>query len=60
MLALAAGHWDAALRFNALTPVALVMAATLFRPGPLRARVWRAGLALFAAYGICRVFYPGV
>jgi hypothetical protein len=60
MLALAFGHWREALRLNALFPVALAMVAVLAWPGPARNRVWQGGMALFAAYGVCRVFFPGM
>ena len=60
LFALAAGHWRNALHLNALTPVAVAMLLTLAVRGPVRTRVWQAGLALFAAYGVCRVFFPAV
>jgi hypothetical protein len=60
MVAMAAGHWADALRFNALTPVALLMVVVLFRAGAVRQRVWQGGLALFAVYGVCRVFFPEI
>jgi len=55
MLALAHGDCRAALRFNALTPVALAMIATFFWNHPWRTRVWTAGLAAFAIYGVWRI-----
>jgi hypothetical protein len=57
MFALAGGRWSDALHLNALTPLALAMMLVLFWRNPLRARVWQAGLALFAVYGVCRVFF---
>ena len=55
MLALAHGDWRAALRLNALTPVALAMLATLFWNHRWRARLWTAGIWAFGGYGIWRV-----
>lgn len=60
MVAIAAGHWADALRLNALTPLALLMVAVLFHAGAVRQRVWQGGVVLFAAYGVCRVFFPGL
>ncbi len=54
MLALAQGHWQAALRYNALTPMALAMLATFGWNHPWRGRIWTAGIAAFAVYGVCR------
>ena len=55
MLALARGDWRAAIRFNALSPLAALMLATLFWNRPWRGRLWSAGIAAFAAYGGWRV-----
>ena len=52
---LAKGHWGAALGFNALSPLAFAMLFSLFWNGPVRARLWTAGLAAFAVYGVWRV-----
>lgn len=60
MLALLAGRWSDALRLNALTPLAVAMILALVWRGPLRTRLWQAGLALFALYGVCRVFFPAI
>jgi hypothetical protein len=60
LFALAGGEWGDALRLNALTPVALLMLATLFWQSPVRGRLWEGGLALFAFYGVCRAFFPWV
>ena len=57
---LAKGHWRAALHFNLLSPLAFAMVFALLWAGPTRARLWTAGLAAFAAYGVCRVFLPSV
>jgi len=57
---LAKGHWRAALHFNLLSPVAFAMVFGLLWAGPARSRLWTAGLAAFAAYGVCRVFLPSV
>jgi hypothetical protein len=57
---LAKGHWRAALHFNLLTPLAFAMVFALLWTGSARARLWTAGLAAFAVYGLCRVFLPSV
>lgn len=57
---LAKGHWRAALHFNPLTPLAFAMVFALLWTGLARARLWTAGLAAFAAYGLYRVFLPAV
>jgi hypothetical protein len=44
------------VRFNALSPLALVMLCTLFWNGRVRQRVWGAGVTAFAIYGLWRVF----
>jgi hypothetical protein len=54
LFALAKGHWSAAIHFNALAPLALVMILSLFWNRPWRARLWTAGIAAFAIYGVCR------
>lgn len=58
MFALAKGQWAGALRFNALSPLAFAMLLSLVWSGPVRNRLWTAGLAAFAAYGLARVFFP--
>lgn len=58
MFALAKGRWREALQFNALSPLACAMLLSLFWNFPARARLWSAGLAAFAAYGIWRVLIP--
>jgi hypothetical protein len=55
MLALAQGDWRAAVRFNALSPAAAVMAATMCWNHPWRGRIWTAGIAAFGVYGVWRV-----
>ncbi len=52
---LAKGHWRAALAFNALSPLAFAMVSAAFWQMPGRGRLWAAGLAAFAVYGVCRV-----
>ena len=54
LFALAKGHWTQAVHFNALSPLALAMLLSLFWPGPWRGRLWTAGLAAFAFYGVVR------
>ena len=55
MFELAKGHWSAALGFNALSPLAVAMVIALFWEVPGRSRLWTAGLATFAVYGVFRV-----
>ena len=56
LFALAKGDWAAALQFNALSPLGFAMLFSLFWKTPGRGRLWAAGLACFAAYGIVRQF----
>jgi len=55
LFALAKGHWAEALRLNALTPVGLAMLLALFWRGRWTARMWSAGVAAFAVYGVWRI-----
>jgi hypothetical protein len=55
---LAKGHWRAALGFNALSPLAFAMLFAAIWQVPGRSRLWTAGLAAFAIYGVCRVVLP--
>lgn len=55
MFALVKGEWREALRYNALSPLAVAMLATLFWRHPWRGRLWSAGIAAFGAYGVWRV-----
>ncbi|HVN03122.1 MAG TPA: DUF2752 domain-containing protein [Bryobacteraceae bacterium] len=55
LFALAKGHWREALRFNALSPLGLLMLFALFWNGRARAWLWTGGAAAFAAYGVFRV-----
>jgi hypothetical protein len=48
-------HWSEAIRLNALTPLALAMLLALFWRGRFTARLWSAGMAAFAVYGVWRV-----
>ena len=60
LFALAKGQWVAAVHFNALSPLALAMVFSLLWSGPFRSRLWSAGAAAFAVYGVVRVCVPGV
>ena len=60
VFALAKGQWTAALHFNALSPLAFAMIFSLFWRGPVRSRLWMAGAAAFVAYGVVRLWAPGV
>ena len=55
LFSLAKLHWREALRFHALTPLALAMILSLFWDWRWRARLWKVGLAAFAVYGVCRI-----
>jgi hypothetical protein len=57
LFALAQGRWREAMYLNALGPLALVMLLSLFWPGAYRSRLWSAGLAVFAVYGLGRIFF---
>jgi hypothetical protein len=55
LFALAKGHWREALHWNALSPLGFVMLFSLFWKFHLRKRLWTAGIAAFAVYGVWRV-----
>jgi len=57
MLAFTRGDWQAALRCNALSPLAVAMGASLFWNRPWRGRLWTAGIAAFGVYGAWRVLF---
>jgi hypothetical protein len=56
MFALAKGQWSQAVHWNALSPLAFLMLFGLLWNGPVRGRLWSAGVAAFAVYGVYRVF----
>ena len=58
LFTLGKGQWSAALHFNALTPLAFGMLFSLFWSGAWRGRLWTAGIAAFAVYGVVRVCWP--
>jgi hypothetical protein len=60
VFALAKGHWREAIRFNALSPLAFAMLFALPWNGRVRGRLWTAGLAAFAVYGVCRAVLPAI
>ena len=60
MFALAKGEWAGALRFNALSPLGFAMLFSLIWSGPVRNRLWTAGLGAFAVYGLARVLFSAV
>ena len=60
LFALAKGHWCDAIRLNGLSPLALAMLFALPWNGRVRGRLWTAGLAAFAVYGVCRVVVPAI
>lgn len=55
MLRLAHGDLRAAIRLNALSPLAVLMTATVFWNRCWRRRIWTAGVAAFGVYGVWRV-----
>jgi hypothetical protein len=55
LFAFVKGQWAAAVGFNALTPLAFAMLLALFWRGRWTARLWSAGVAAFAVYGVWRV-----
>jgi hypothetical protein len=55
IFALAKGHWDAAIHWNALSPLGFAMLFSLFWQHPVRGRLWTAGLIAFAFYGVWRL-----
>jgi hypothetical protein len=56
LCALAKGQIGLALYYHPLAPLGAVMLLSLFRAHPGRARLWTAGLAAFAVYGVWRMF----
>jgi hypothetical protein len=54
LFALAKGRCTEAFHFNALAPLAAVMLAALWWRRPWVARLWTAGIAAFAIYGVLR------
>ena len=55
VFAFAKGHWVAALHWNALTPLGFAMLFSLFWDHPWRGKLWVAGMAAFAGYGVWRI-----
>jgi Protein of unknown function (DUF2752) len=55
VFALAKGHLEAGIRWNALSPLGFLMLFSLFWDHPVRGRFWTLGIAAFAGYGVCRV-----
>lgn len=53
----AKGHFAAAERFNALTPLGFLMLFSWLWPASWRARLWNCGIAAFAVYGVFRGVY---
>ena len=46
------GNWNDAVHFNALAPIAAAMLLSLVWRRPWVARLWTAGFASFAVYGV--------
>ncbi len=55
LFALARGHWYDATHLHALAPLGMAMLLALSWDHPLRARLWAAGVAAFAIYGVARM-----
>ena len=55
LFALAKGHWDRAISFNALSPLGFTMLFALILNTPWLARLWMFGIAAFSIYGIYRI-----
>jgi hypothetical protein len=58
MFALAKGHFMEAERFNGLAPLGFSMVFSLFFSARIAGRIWPAGIAAYAVYGVCRFFMP--
>jgi hypothetical protein len=56
MFAMAKGHFEEALGFNALAPLGFAMVFGLFWGSRIPGRLWTSGIAAFAVYGVVRVF----
>ena len=56
MFALAKGHFAEAEHFNALAPLGFAMVFSLFWRGKITGKLWTAGMAAFAVYGLWRIF----
>src|ERR1700675_2240274 len=52
MFAMAKGHFAEAVRFNALASLGFAMVFALFWSGKITGRIWTAGMAAFAFYGV--------
>lgn len=56
LFALGKGQWQAAIHFNALSPLGFVMLFSLFWGDRYRSRLWMTGVAAFGLYGLFRIF----
>jgi hypothetical protein len=60
LFALAKGHWAEALRWHALSPLAVAMLVGLLWNSPRVARLWMPCAGVFGVYGVWRmVLGPG-
>jgi hypothetical protein len=57
IFALAKGHLSEALRWHALSPLAVLMLAGLLWNPPRMARLWMPCAIAFGAYGMCRIVF---
>jgi len=55
LFALAKGHWNQAISFNALSPLGFTMLFALILNTAWLPRLWTFGIFAFSIYGICRV-----
>lgn len=55
LFALAKGRWSQAIHFNALSPLGFTMLFALILDAAWLTRLWKAGIAAFAIYGIGRL-----
>jgi hypothetical protein len=57
LCALAKGHWQTALSFHPLSPLAMAMLlAACFAPSRVSSRAWATSFALLLGYGVVRMF----
>ena len=55
LFALGKGRWYEAIAFHALSPLALLLLASLFWGFPGRDRLWTVGLAAIGIFGLVRM-----
>ena len=55
IFALAKGHFNEAIHWHALSPLAVLLLVGALWNSPRMARVWMPSLVVFAAYGVLRI-----